>query len=301
MRPLAARLCCIAIAATASLGFARLASAADESQHGWLLPNSISDEADKIDHLWWVIFVITTVTFVLTEGALIYFIIKYRARPGQKALYMHGSHKVEVIWTIIPSIILAFIAFTQMDSWLEQKDPKRLPATISSRIDELVAEQTPHAAAVTQALAENPDNYAFEVHVLARQFSWNFRYTGPDRVFGTPDDLVTDELIAPVNKKVVVTMRTLDVIHSLYMPHLRFKQDVVPGLTISGWFKAREEGVYPVACAELCGVQHYTMRTRMRIVSDQDWQKLYAERYQGPIDYTSALQQFRWWPIEIPK
>lgn len=258
-------------------GFAATAFAGGPT-HGWLLPNCITENGDKTDHLWWFIFWIVMVTFVGTEVALCWFMWKYRAQPGRKAYYTHGSHKLEIIWTIIPAIILAIIAMIQMGTWLDIKDPKRMP---DPEVD--------------------PDVY--EVHVLARQFNWNFRYPGADGKFGTKDDFVYDKLVAPANRPVLLRMRSMDVIHSLYLPHMRLKQDVVPGLTIKSWFNARETGKFPIVCAELCGVQHYTMRSDCELYDEVELKaklaKIFEER--GPADYSSLTENFRFWPIETAK
>ena len=247
-------------------------------KHGWLLPTSITEYGDDVDKLWWFIFVITAITFLLTEGALLWFMWKYRARPGTKAFYTHGSHKVEVVWTIIPSILLAIIAFVQMPDWLKAKDPSRMPFD---------------------------DPAAFKVHVLARQFNWNFRYAGPDGQMFTKDDYSLTTLTVPANRPICLSMRSIDVIHSLFLPHCRFKQDIVPGLTMNAWFqiKAEEHGHWPVVCAELCGYQHYTMKSDMFVIEESKWaaeeKRLSDEAMAtGGIDYTSGQEIFRFWPSE---
>lgn len=276
---------------------------ASDSRHGWLLPDCISDVGDKTDHLWWFIFAITMFTFVLTEGALLWFLWKYRTRPGHKAFYTHGSHKLEIIWTIIPALILAVIAMVQMGTWLEIKDPNRMPTGRTEAILDAIREDAEGTMTWDKAVAAtaNPEEpYAYEVDVLAKQFAWNFRYPGKDGLLGTKDDFTHTELVIPVNRPVVLHMRSIDVIHSLYLPHARFKQDVVPGLTIKAWIQVRETGTFPIVCAELCGIQHYTMASRMHIYDDaaleKELAKLFEER--GAIDMKSGTEFFRFWPIE---
>lgn len=241
---------------------------------GWLLPESISAQGDETDLLFWVIFVVTGVVFVLTEGALLYFIFKYRARPGQRAFHTHGSHKLEVIWTIVPAIILAILAIVQTGTWLNIK-------TLGAA-DKVAAEEG-----------------SLTVHVLAQQYAWKFRYPGTDGKFGTADDFQSGALHVPQDTKIVLRMRTLDVLHSLYMPNLRFKQDLVPGLEMHGWFSAYKSGKYPIVCAELCGPQHYTMRAEMNIYPVDQWAAKMAELTPvGTIDYESEQENLRFWPVK---
>lgn len=261
--------------------FAMLAAGATAQhvtdRHGWLLPDSISANGDRIDDFFWMIFWITGVVFVLTEGALVWFIIKYRRRDGHKALYIHGNRKIEIIWTIIPAVILAFIAITQVNSWKESKDAAYFPE------------------------ASDGGSVAQNVHVIAQQFAWNFRYPGPDAEFGTADDFALPHLVVAQDTPTILTMRSIDVIHALFIPHCRFKQDIVPGLTMQGWIQPRESGIWPVACAELCGAQHYTMSTEMTVIPLEEWDAKYkalSDNANNKIDYKSEQQNFRFWKIQ---
>ncbi|MCA9323027.1 MAG: cytochrome c oxidase subunit II [Planctomycetes bacterium] len=239
---------------------------------GWLLPESISEIGDRIDHLFWVIFVLVGVVFVGTEGLLLWFMVKYRAKEGGKAHYTHGNHKLEIIWTLIPAVILGVLAFAQFGLWQEIKDPEKAPIN---------------------------DPRAVEVHVLAKQFEWLFRYPGPDNTWGTEDDFSFSRLVVPQDRPVIVRLKSLDVIHSLYLPELRFKQDAVPGLVITGWFQAYKSGNWEIACAELCGASHYKMRGEYEIVPENEWDARYAEMAEkaGPIDYGRPTEFFRFWPL----
>lgn len=127
------------------------------------------------------------------------------------------------------------------------------------------------------------ENTAFEVHVIAEQFTWNIHYPGADGVFGArdihmidlstnpigldrsdpagQDDLVMiNELHLPVDREVVITLSSKDVIHSFAVPEFRIKQDVVPGLIIPVWFRPTLTGEFEISCAQLCGLSHYRMR-----------------------------------------
>lgn len=256
----------------AVIAIAALAGTARAGDPLHLMPESASAEANTIDALTYMILWITGITFVAVEGLLVVFLFKYRAKPGQKAKFTHGNHAVELVWTVVPALILVFLAVYQMSLWIELKRP---------------------------APADNRG--AVELQVVAKQFEWNARYPGPDGKFGTGDDRLTvSAVVVPVNRPVNVQLRSLDVIHSFFLPHFRFKQDAVPGLTIPFWFKptklsaerlpvmgrdtdALKEGeekwvekhpkYWDIVCAELCGNSHTNMSAQLFVVSDEDYAK----------------------------
>lgn len=262
-----------ALATLFVLGVGTSTAMAEASYKWGFLPEALSPEAEKIDNLFMFILIVTTITFIGTEGALLWFIFKYRRRDGVKAYHTHGSHKLEVIWTIIPAVILAIIAVTQFQTWTDLKDPAKFPLD---------------------------DEDAFEVHVLAKQYEWQFRYAGPDRKWATDDDYTAKQLIIPENRPVIVRLRSLDVIHSLYLREARFKQDCVPGLTITGWFRYNKPGTYEIVCAELCGESHYTMGAQLEVVPTDEWEAKQRELVENnaPVDYESPTEFFRFWDIE---
>jgi cytochrome c oxidase subunit 2 len=115
---------------------------------------------------------------------------------------------------------------------------------------------------------------AIEVKVTAKQFNWEFTYPGPDGKLGTADDVaVENELHVPVNQVIRFTLNSNDVIHSFWVPNLRLKQDVVPGRVIPGWFEATEPGAYEIACSELCGFGHYSMRGTVIVHTAKEYDK----------------------------
>ncbi|RMH74576.1 MAG: hypothetical protein D6681_23005 [Calditrichaeota bacterium] len=118
----------------------------------------------------------------------------------------------------------------------------------------------------------------YVVYVTGKQFNWDFTYPGPDNQFGTEDDLTLEnELHVPVNKQIRLVLQSEDVLHSFFIPVVRLKQDVVPGRKIPVWFQAvktsenTENGYYEIACAELCGYGHYTMRGFLYVHSQEDY------------------------------
>ena len=213
---------------------------------GWWLPENISTYGQRIDNLFYVILVLTMVVFFGVQGTLIYFLFKFRHREGTKAHYYHGNDKLEVIWTAIPAVILVILAFMGQGVWDEVK--KQIPT--------------------------GPD--VVSVRIQAEQFAWNIQYPGADGKFDTADDVKNiNQLHIPVNRPVQVTLTSIEkedkpaVLHSFFLPELRLKQDVVPGMAIDVWFEAQRTGKYEIACAEFCGLGHYRMRGFLAIHSQE--------------------------------
>ncbi|MDO8730774.1 MAG: cytochrome c oxidase subunit II [Candidatus Omnitrophota bacterium] len=196
-----------------------------------LLPESASTYAPRVDQLFWIILGITGFFFFLVQACLLLFILKYRDRPGQKASYVHGSTLVEIVWTVIPALILVGLTIASQKVWAEIRYPSLAPAT------------------------------SLQVEILAEQFAWNVRYPGPDGQFETPDDISTiNQLHLPVGTPVKIHLRSKDVIHSFFVPEFRMKQDAVPGLPQQIWVEASKAGQFEIRCAELCGLGHYRMK-----------------------------------------
>ena len=197
-------------------------------------PKDVSEHGRTIDNLFMFILWLTGIVFVVTELTLFYFMWKYDEKSTKEPVkYSHGSHALELVWTILPAATLLFIAIYQMEAWATAK--------------------------------MQPPDIKPMVEVTGRQFNWDFRYPGPDDELYTEDDIVrTDgKLYLPVNEDVLLRITSADVLHSFFLPNLRMKQDVIPGMEQSMWFKAKEAGGYDIVCAELCGWGHYKMKGRV--------------------------------------
>lgn len=197
-------------------------------------PKDVSEHGRTIDNLFMFILWLTGAVFIVTELVLAYFVWKYDENTTKQPVkYSHGSHALEIVWTILPAATLLFIAIYQMEAWA------------STKMD--------------------PPDIQPMVEVTGRQFNWDFRYPGPDNELYTEDDVVrTDgKLYLPVNEDVLLKITSADVLHSFFLPNLRMKQDVIPGMEQSMWFKAKETGGYDIVCAELCGWGHYKMKGRV--------------------------------------
>lgn len=231
---------------------------------GWWFPPDISEHGRTIDDLFFFILWLTGVVFVVTECALFYFMWKYNAKKNPAPVkYSHGSHTLEVVWTILPAVTLLFIAIYQMDAWAAAKMRKPdMPPT---------------------------------AEITGRQFNWDVRYPGPDGILGTPDDLVrTDGNVhLPVGEEILLTITSQDVLHSFFLPNMRMKQDVVPGMDQSMWFKPTETGEYDIVCAELCGWGHYKMKGRLTIQTREAFDRWLAESYaeQAAVTIAAAAEE----------
>jgi cytochrome c oxidase subunit 2 len=215
----------------------------------WLMPETVSTFGPAIDSMYYVILWITGIVFFATEITLLVFLVKYRHKEGRKAEYIEGSNKAEIIWTTIPFVIVMGLAFYSKGLWDEIRDPDLIPAD------------------------------AFPIQLTARQFEWNAVYSGADGQFGTADDFESLNVIhIPVDQAILVELDAEDVIHSFFLPDFRVKQDAVPGMITPVWFEATRTGEFPLACAELCGLGHYTMGGTVIVHSQADFQDWLAEQ-----------------------
>ncbi len=214
------------------------------------LPEDISRDGHMIDSLFMFILYLTGAVFIATEGVMAWFMLRYDKDANPDPVkYAHGSHHLEVIWTILPAAVLLFIALHQMNAWGQAKlpygEPKDNPITIS---------------------------------VAARQFEWRLVYPGEDNVLHTPDDIYTvNELHIPVDRDVVIHLTSQDVLHSFFLPNLRVKQDAVPGMMQKVWFRAMKTGEYDLVCAEVCGWGHYKMKGRLVVETQAEYDEWLVE------------------------
>jgi len=213
------------------------------------LPEDVSTFGAEIDSLFYLIYYITAVAFILVTGLMIIFLIMYREREGRRATYTHGNTTLEIVWTVVPAVILIALSFMSVSTWAKVK--RDAPAS------------------------------DFEIQVTAKQFNWEVVYPGPDGRLGTDDDRKFDnDVHVPVNKVVRVHLKAADVIHSFFIPNLRVKQDAVPGRTILVWFEATKPGRYELPCAELCGFGHSGMKGWLHVHTPEDYQKWAVENLQ---------------------
>lgn len=213
------------------------------------LPVGASTFAPEIDRLMIFITVIVGVWFVAAEAVLFYLIFRYRRRKGRGAEYVAGSSRAQMAWVLVPCV--AILCFDlAIDS-------------ASTRVWDF-AKQTHPRAELT-------------VRVQARQWAWIMTHPGSDGVLDTADDIVTlNELHIPAHAVVRFELKSMDTLHSLWIPEFRLKQDAVPGRTFLGWVQATRPGQYPVLCAELCGTAHGLMKGMLFVHPPAEYQEWLA-------------------------
>jgi cytochrome c oxidase subunit II len=255
-KPLAALL--LAAAALA------LAAPALAGNGGFAPVQPVSPNADRISDTYWVILGFTGFIFLLVEGALILFVIRYRrrGRPVEvEGPQIRGHHRLEIAWTVVPVLILAAIG-----TFIFYKLPG--------------IENVPSARAA--------GGERLDVTVEGRQFYFNYRY--PNGV------IAVDRLRVPVNRvvRLELTAPTHEVIHNWWVPALGGKRDIIPGTRNVTWFQAEKEGIYFGQCAEFCGIQHAAMRTAVEVLSEQEyeqWLDEQAQEQQSPEGETALGRQ----------
>ena len=265
---------------------------------------SASELGGKIDTMFNVTLFFTGIVFVITQILLFWYSYKYREQKGRKALYMPHDNKLEIVWTVIPAVVMTFLVVYGLDTW------NTLMADVSP--DEVLGEDY------------------MEIEAVGHQFAWTIRYPGDDNILGERDyrlisgtnplgqnwedeenldDFHPNEIVLPVGKKVRVRITAKDVLHNFYLPHFRVKMDAIPGLptyfvftptTTTEEYRKRlseypeyqqpadptepdgpqrwETFEYELACAELCGKGHFSMRRIVRIVSQDEYEAWKAEQ-----------------------
>ena len=272
-----------------------------------LLPDSASEHGYTYDKLMLISFLVIFFVQTVTQALLHYFAYKYRGINGRKASFITHNNKLELVWTVIPAIVLFVLILYGMTTW-------------------------------SDIMNFEEDEDALVVELYAAQWNWKARYAGDDNVLGDAnvrflndfdgrnsvgidssdpngldDVVVTQEFHLPVNRKVIFKIRSQDVLHSAYMPHFRAQMNAVPGMITEFSFtptvttaemrlnpevvskvnrinKIRydnsqeliakgEEALEPyqfdylLLCAKICGASHYNMQMKIVVESEKDFNK----------------------------
>jgi cytochrome c oxidase subunit 2 len=229
------------------------------------LPENINPLATEIDHLHDIILALIGVVFIVTSLALFAFMWKYDAATNpNKAKFIHGNHRLEVWWTVIPAAILILLAIYQFKVYADVRIHRPM---------------LPGADGQLGTADDQPEPPSFEV--VGRQFEWRIRYAGKDGLLDTADDIIgeVNELHAPLNKRMVGSLKAADVLHSFFIPALRLKNDMIPGSHQIVWFQADKPGNYEIVCTELCGWGHYKMKGRFVVETPEQF-AAYLQRLQ---------------------
>ncbi len=254
------------------------ASAAPLPERGYGLPRDVSADGFRIDELIHFTLGAITVVFVVVAALLIWSFAKHRRdRP---AFYSHGTGRsIAVVLGAVALVLLGVDGYLFVHTL---GDMRR------------VFWNFPRAEAAEGAV---------RIEVNAHQWSWNVRYAGADGKFGTPDDVVTlDDVRVPVAVPVIVQLASTDVIHSLYLPNFRVKQDAVPGMITRLTFRARVPGEYEIACAQHCGPNHYKMRGVLTVLAPgafREWLAAAGEDARRAYDPEDTEAHWGWeWKTE---
>jgi cytochrome c oxidase subunit 2 len=227
-----------------------------------------SPNANKIDSLYKVILYIAAVVFVIVVGALLYSLIRFRARKGAVAAQIHGNTTLEVSWTVAAALVLVAITvvtFVKLSGIINP--PNSNPGMVLS-------------ASTTQPTP--PNGKQVTICVQGRQFIWRYTYGAGclNNYFTEKLPYSYTEMVAPAGTTVVLDIQATDVIHSWWIPSLGGKVDAVPGYTTYTWFKALHTGVFRGQCAQLCGRQHAAMIAQVNVVPPAQYRAWLAQQRQ---------------------
>jgi len=240
-------------------------------QRALWFPENISTDGALIDAQFTRTFVVVGLAFIGAQLALGYAAWRFSRAPGARAAHQRGSNRLEAVWIILTAAVFITLAIMGQRVW------SRLQLT----------------SAANGAAAVDP----VRVNLVAQQFQFTFHYAGIDGTFGKTapefyndalanyvgldpldeagkDDVQLPALVVPVSRDIELTMRSRDVIHNFFVPAMRIKQDIVPGLTIRLHFTATRQGTYEIPCAELCGSGHYKMKSWLIVVPADEYARM---------------------------
>ena len=217
-----------------------------------------SQDGDDIQLLYKIIFWIALAVFIGVQAAIVVTVMKYRRRNDDEPRpeQIHGNQRLEVLWTIIPAIVLVAIFIPTVRTMFQIHD--------------------------------RADESAYTIQVYGKQWWWEIHYTEPDTVANV---VTANEIYIPVNTRVRVELLTSNVIHSFYVPQLAGKMDLIPGHTNVMSIEASEPGMYYGECAEFCGDSHAFMRFKVMAVPQDQFDAFIAGWRQGADSDAAALTE----------
>ncbi len=272
--------------------------------HG-LMPAAVSEEATHVDGLFNAMMTISIGLFLGVQGLIVYCAVKFRRKPGElgDGSAVEGNVPLEILWTAIPAAIVLWISIYSFEIYNEMGgfDPAAdgmhamhgMPAGKGSAMaatmagmDGMTAPKLENRVAVL-GVGASPANQgkpaAVSVNVLGLQYAWIFTY--PEA------NITSGELHVPVGKEVQLNMNAQDVIHAVWIPELRLKQDVIPGTQTQLRFTTNKVGNYPLRCAELCGGYHGSMVTRMIVHTPEEYDTWVSSQQQSTQAQAEVVKQ----------
>ena len=211
-------------------------------------PIAASEEAEQIDTLYDILIIASVPMFVLVCTVVLYSVANFRMRPGEELKDgppIHGNTRLEVIWTLIPAILmfgLSAYAYVILDD-------------------------------IEDAKAQSP----MKVRVVGEQFTWTFYYPGENG----EKEVASSQLYVPVGKQILFQVQSKDVLHDFWVPAFRQKIDAVPGITTNFKVTPNRKGTYEIVCAELCGLGHAVMRQTARVLDQAKFDTWLADKRAG--------------------
>jgi cytochrome c oxidase subunit II len=218
-----------------------------------------SPNANQIHSLYLIILYIAAVVFVIVEGALVYSVYKFRAKKVRTAAQIHGNTRLEIAWTIAAAtilVVLTVVTFIKLPSILNP------PNSSAPFLESSLTQPSP------------PNGKKLTICVQGRQYIWRYVYGAgcEHNPFAAKLPYSFQEMVVPEGTVVVLSISSIDVIHSWWVPSLGGKVDAVPGYTTYTWFKAKGPALYHGQCAQLCGRQHAFMTALVDVVSPAEYQ-----------------------------
>jgi len=264
----------------------------NEASH-YFLPEASSPHGRRTDSLFWLVMAVITIAFLVTNALLFYFAFRYSYRKDHRATYYPENHKLELIWTVIPAVVMALLVFTGWRAWRD-------------------------------IMSEAPSD-AVVIEIVGKQFNWITRYPGVDNNKlgnynykltdannevgldlsdeASFDDFTATEMHIPVGKPILLKIRARDVLHSVFIPHMRVKMDAVPGMPTRFWFvpdktteqmrneTGNQKFNYEIACTEVCGRGHFSMRMPLVVEDEESFKKWTSEQKPWLTTHTDYLVQ----------
>ena len=239
-----------------------------------------SDHGKWTDTLFWITMAVTVVAFTIISIIMFVFIYQYQYREGQKAKYYPDNHYLELAWTIIPAIVLAVLIFTGLRAWNDITAPASKDAEVVELIGQQFAWTARYPGVKDHALGKNNYKLIDDINEFGLDLTDKNSF----------DDFKSLELHLPVNKEILLKIRAKDVLHSVFLPHFRVKMDAVPGMPTQFKFtvtkttqQMRDElgnpnFNYELACAEICGRGHFSMKMAVVVEDEESYEKWKASQ-----------------------
>ncbi|MEJ7825043.1 MAG: cytochrome c oxidase subunit II [Solirubrobacteraceae bacterium] len=241
-----------------------------------------SANADDIDTLYKIVLVVATVVFAGVEGALVYSLVKFRARKNAVAVQIRGNTRLEIGWTIGAAVVLVVLAVVTFGMLGGIRTPP------NSDADGFATPVVQNVSSASAFQPRPPNGRSLNIEVNGQRYVWRYTYPYPKPATPLNQRVAAYvEMVVPTKTTITLNIDAQDVAHSWWIPALGGKFDAVPGHTNFTWFKIDKPGVYRGQCAELCGRNHADMVAQVRAVEPAEF-KTWLETKKREIDENNA-------------